>query len=249
MLRPCYILCLALFAGGMQPHGAMAQARDFTITATPELREAGILRFLLVRFTLKTQRRATWAEDGADLSITPQGNRSVMMRGDVVYGVDLHTENAAAERFAEWLASEIGQGMIADFIPDSGARFEAAPQAAAEPAAITFDGDAEAGANLAQAHCGRCHVVDPKRRMGGIGSTPSFSAMRALPDWDQRFMAFYALNPHPSVLRVEGISPPFDPARPPSIVPIELTRDEAEDIRAYAATLDPADLGDPVKHQ
>ena len=39
-----------------------------------------------------------------------------------------------------------------------------------------------------------------------LGSTPSFPALKTLPDWFDRFTAFYALNPHPSFLLVEGIS-------------------------------------------
>ena len=109
-----------------------------------------------------------------------------------------------------------------------------------------FEGDPARGRRLADAHCGRCHVTSPGRGARSIGSTPSFAALRALPDWAERFMAFYALNPHPAIMQVEGITPPFDPNRPPPIVPIEITAEEAEHIQAYAATVQAADLGAPV---
>ncbi len=248
-MRNLVAVCLALIGGLMQPVAAMAEPREFAITAAPELREAGILEFLLVRFTLKTQRRATWADAGADLHLHPGGPVPVMRRGDLVYGLALRTDNPAAARFADWITSDIGQAMIADFTPDDGVGFAPAAGLAVQATGPVFVGDTEKGAVLAQDHCGRCHTVNPATRMTGIGSSPSFAALRALPDWEARFMAFYTLNPHPALMRVKGISPPFDPLRPPPIVPVLLTEAEVAAIQAYAETVDPADLGAPIQHQ
>ena len=74
------------------------------------------------------------------------------------------------------------------------------PGPAQEPAA----GLVAEGQRLALHHCGRCHVVNDTNRYGGIGSTPSFAALRALPQADDRFAAFWTFNPHPAFMQVEG---------------------------------------------
>jgi len=104
-------------------------------------------------------------------------------------------------------------------------------------------GDYVLGEKLAISNCGRCHVVSPKNRMGGIGSTPSFAVLRAFPDWEDRMKAFWTLRPHPAFTQVEGMTEPFAAERPPHIHPIRLTLDELDTIIAYARTIEPADLG------
>ena len=99
------------------------------------------------------------------------------------------------------------------------------------------------GEKLTLVNCGRCHVVSPKNRMGGIGSTPSFRALRSFPDWEDRMKAFWTLRPHPSFTQIEGMTPPFPPDRPAHVHPITLTLDELDRIIAYARTVEPADLG------
>ena len=110
-------------------------------------------------------------------------------------------------------------------------------------------GDALAGERLALVNCGRCHVVGEKNRMGGIGSTPSFAMLRTLGDWERRFRAFFTLNPHPAFTQVPGVTPPFDQARPPPIAPLEITLADIDAILAYAASLAPADLAEPLKYE
>ena len=111
----------------------------------------------------------------------------------------------------------------------------------------TFDGDKATGARLALVHCGRCHVVDKRNRMGGIGSTPSFAALRGRENWSDLFRAFYAHNPHPSFTQVEGVTDPFDPNRQIHVAPMEITLDEIEAITAFVAEMKPKELGRPVK--
>jgi mono/diheme cytochrome c family protein len=48
----------------------------------------------------------------------------------------------------------------------------------------------ERGLKVVREHCTRCHVVPGINPYGGIGSTPSFSAMKWLDDWAYRFKFF-----------------------------------------------------------
>jgi hypothetical protein len=99
------------------------------------------------------------------------------------------------------------------------------------------------GEKLTILNCGRCHVVSPKNRMGGIGSTPSFAVLRTIADWEDRMRAFWTLRPHPSFTQIEGVTDPFPEDRPAHIHPVTLTLKEVERIVAYARTIPPADLG------
>lgn len=107
--------------------------------------------------------------------------------------------------------------------------------------------DRAPGEKLALFACGRCHVVSERNRYGGIGSTPSFAAMRTLADWEARFRAFYTLAPHPAFTQVEGITPPFPAHRPSPIAPVELTEDQIERIVEFARGIAPKDLGPPLE--
>lgn len=221
--------------------------RSFTLTAAPELAESGLLGHLLPRFALKTGRRAVLSDPPAEATLAPDlaDGTPAFARDGRVFRLHLSGGSAPAALFRDWLLSEAGQAAVTGFLPADGLPFTAAPvETQVQPP--SFDGDAHLGKQLAEIHCSRCHSVAPGDR-ANIGSTASFMAMRALPDWDQRFLVFYALNPHPAFLRITDVSPPFDPARPPSLVPIELSLTEAEAIQAYAASLDPADLGAEIE--
>ena len=103
------------------------------------------------------------------------------------------------------------------------------------------------GEKLTLYHCGRCHVVNEKNRYGGIGSTPSFGALRTLDDWEVRFDAFFTLPPHPAFTQVEGVTEPFPINRPSPIHPLELTLDDLETIKNFARTIPPKDLGAEIR--
>ena len=103
------------------------------------------------------------------------------------------------------------------------------------------------GEKLTLFHCGRCHVINERNKYGGIGSTPSFGALRTLEDWEDRMRAFYALAPHPAFTQIEGITEPFPIDRPSPIHPLELTEDEVEIILEFTRTIPPKDLGAPVR--
>ena len=103
------------------------------------------------------------------------------------------------------------------------------------------------GEKLTLFHCGRCHVINERNKYGGIGSTPSFGALRTLEDWEDRMRAFYALAPHPAFTQVEGVTEPFPIDRPSPIHPLEMTVDEIETIIVFTATIPPKNLGAPVR--
>ncbi len=85
--------------------------------------------------------------------------------------------------------------------------------------------------------------------MKGIGSTPSFGALRALGNWRERFETFFARNPHPAIVQLEGVTPPFAAATPPPMAPVVITRAQFDDILSFVEALTPADLGAPIRHQ
>ncbi len=238
---------------------AAAAARgSFTLAADPVLVESGILRHLSVRFTLKTAIRiepvAPDAPADARLTAAPReaGAVAVLVRGPRVWFLEIGPGEGpraeAARRFRDWLRSKGGRAAIAAFRPaDGGAPFAPAPEAAAAPQPRLPGGRAARGARLAYARCGRCHVVGEGNRMAGIGSTPSFMALRALPDWRERFETFYVRNPHPAFVEVIEVHKSFSEARPAPISPLALDLDDLADILAYVEALPPADLGAPVQ--
>ena len=237
--------------------GAQAEERRITVAASPELIESGLMKHMLPRFSLKTGIRtaAVLLQPGieADVLLGPAvgGGRPVFRRGGTVYlaGPESGGRQALAGRFLDWIASDIGQRTVTSFAPAGKPLYEPAAGAAAEMQAEAVAGDTRAGERLALLHCGRCHVVGPKNRMAGIGSTPSFAMLRGLGDWERRFRAFFTLNPHPAFTQVAGVTPPFDEARPPPIAPLEVTLADIDAILAYAASLAPADLAAPLKYQ
>jgi mono/diheme cytochrome c family protein len=94
----------------------------------------------------------------------------------------------------------------------------------------------EKGYQIAREHCARCHVISDDKRMSGISSTASFPMMvNYLDDWELRFETFFARNPHPAHVRVDGSDPPSD--WPTGTVPVEITADEVEAVLAYARSL------------
>ncbi|WP_354543165.1 c-type cytochrome [Roseovarius sp. MBR-78] len=232
------------------PIAAQADERRFRLAAPEVLAESGLLDYLLPRFSLKTGVRIEIVPEGtpAEAGLGHREGRAAFVGAGKTWRLRLAGDHPGAARFADWLTSEIGQRTITSFEVDGAAPF-ALPQAeAAEEETATYDGDAALGQRVAQAKCGRCHVVDPERR-GGIGSTPSFAVLRTLTDWDTRFQTFYALNPHPAFTQVTGVTARFASHLPPAIVPIEVTPEEIEAILAYVAGIAPADLGAPIQIQ
>ncbi len=249
LVRLCALFlvpCLAIACAGQ---AAAQEARSFRLHADPEVVASGLLDYLRPRFSLKTGRQVELAESGADLLIVRVAAPPALFARDThLFDVETVTENPAAAKFAEWIASDAGMAAVMAFVPEEGAAYAAAPAVASDPVP-EIEGDAGLGRKVSDEACRRCHRVSPDGRNIGIGSTPSFMALRALPDWQERFSTFYVRNPHPAFVQVEGISPAFDAARPPPIAPVRLQPGDIDAILAYVAAMAPADLGAPVVHQ
>ncbi|ARE41856.1 hypothetical protein RGUI_3715 [Rhodovulum sp. P5] len=267
----CTLFCAALGSAGQ----ATAQTRNMTLAADARLEDSGLLAFLIPRFSLKTGIRvsvtSTAPSDLAANIVPPAdaviGPKAVVERlfagasatpifqastpdGGGLFAIALPPNATNAElgaRFADWLTSDIGQRTVAQFASPSGVVYIPGAQAVAVAEPTRPQGDEDRGAALALLHCGRCHVVSAKNRFGGIGSTPSFAALRTIPGWEDKFRSFWRENPHPAFTQVAGVTVPFDPARPPHIAPVELTPEDVEAITAYAASITPADLGAGVQ--
>lgn len=218
------------------------------LAAPAEVSGSGLLQHILPRFSLKTGIRVIADESGTmSITTTPSGN-PVFARDGIIYHLNID-DDPRQDRFREWMLSDIGKRTIESYAPPQGSAFSASFEITATEETTTLDGDAVLGEKLSMTHCGRCHVIGPKNRMNGLGSTPSFAVLRAMPDWSDRFEAFFALNPHPAFTQIDGITPPFDPERPSPIYPVEMSVDDFEAILAFVSVISAADLGAPLQHQ
>ena len=238
-------LVLALAFLATTTTAGITQDRQVTLSVPAEIADSGLLKHILPRFKLKTQI-AVKLDDAGEVSLLAGDGLPVFQWQNVVYGVSPDQADAYAGRFIDWLTSDIGQNTITSF--GDGA-FTLPEIEAAVVEEVTFEGDVTAGEDLAHLHCGRCHVVSKKNRMGGIGSTPSFGAMKNFTDWQARFSGFYSLNPHPAFTQIEDLTDPFDPERPPMVAPVELNYAEYEAILAYVGKLPVKDLGGAIVSQ
>lgn len=232
---------------------ASAEDKRFTLHADPVLVETGLIKFLVPRFSMKTNTRVTLsdiAEDGA-ARLTSDGTDGldVIASGDQIWSLSVPDGDVHAARFADWLSSDIGKRTIASFTPESGAGFTAAADRPVETVALDLSRDTTEGVSLSLVHCGRCHVIGPQNRHNSIGSTPSFGLLRSFTNWQERFETFYVLNPHPAFTQIEEVTAPFDPGLPSPIHPLSMTLEELDEILAYVATMSPANLGAPIQHQ
>lgn len=218
------------------------------LAAPAEVKESGLLQHILPRFSLKTGIRVVADDTGVlALETAPPGD-PVFGRDGTVYHLRIE-DVPQHKRFRDWLLSDIGKTTVESFVPDEGSGFSASFEATATQEELVIDGDAIRGEELSMTHCGRCHVIGPQNRMNGLGSTPSFAVLRAMPDWSERFGAFFVLNPHPAFTQIDGLTQPFDPQRPSPIHPVEMTLDELEAILAFVSVIQAADLGAPLQLQ
>ncbi len=218
------------------------------LAAPDGVSNSGLLQHILPRFSLKTGIRVVADQSGAMSLTTSAPGTPVFARDDVVYFLQIE-DDARQVRFQDWLLSDIGKRTVESYVPDSGAPFSASFEIAVTDDDVAVDGDTEKGAELSMVLCGRCHVIGPQNRMNGLGSTPSFAVLRAMPDWSERFQAFFALNPHPAFTQIEDVTPPFAIDRPSPIHPVEMTLDDLEAILAFVAAMKAADLGAPLQLQ
>ncbi|WP_050929715.1 c-type cytochrome [Aestuariivita boseongensis] len=226
-----------------------AQAQDDLGLQAPEaVIDSGLLKHLLPRFSLKTGIRVRPDAGGQMIIATDGTGVAVFQRGETVFFLQTGDDPREA-RFRDWLTSDIGIRTVESFQPADGAAFTAPIPVVAEEDEMVFDGDPVAGAALSLTHCGRCHVIGPQNAMNSIGSTPSFAVLRAMSNWDNKFLSFYVLRPHAVFTQVEGLTQPFDPAVPSPIAPVRITPEELDSILAYVAQVKPADLGAPLQFQ
>ena len=237
MRRTC-VLILGLLAGPV-----IADDKQFTLDVDGALVEAGLMPYLLPRFSLKTGIKVNIANRDADL-VLGDGGAPAVAQGDSVWSLSETTDPAAA-RFAEWLLSDVGVRTLESF----GQGFGPVAVAVPAPKEVAITGDLAAGEKAALVHCGRCHVVNESNRMTAIGSTPSFGLMRNFSDWDVRFATFWELKPHGAFTQIEGVTEPFAPERPSPIAPVVMTAEDIGAIMAYVASITPADLGAPIQSQ
>lgn len=246
MIRRALIIILLCL-----PEIIWADDRLVRLHAPQALDDSGVLKFILPRFTLKTQVRIERVEDpdSADLTLGDTG-RAIFSGLGQTWQMDVRSpDHEGTARLADWLLSDIGQRTVASFAPDGEALFGPPGAVVQETVEVSIDGDAEIGHRVSREKCTRCHAVDAATKGWGIGSTPSFSVLRALPDWEERFSTFYVLNPHPAFTQITDLTAPFPINRPSPIAPIELDFDELEALMAYVAAMDAADLGRPLQHQ
>ncbi|MDW4497647.1 cytochrome c [Sulfitobacter sp. D35] len=238
-----------LLLGLLWPLAGLAQDNSFRLSAPQEIVETGLLNYLLPRFSLKHGIRVTLTGPGEDADATLGDTGTPVFAGpEATWHLD-GIDTPAETEFSDWLLSEIGQNTVASFQRDGAAPFGPVPVARAKKAELAYDGDPAEGETISLTHCGRCHVINERNRMKGMGSTPSFAVLRTLAEWEVKFASFYALNPHQSFTQVDEITAPFDPMRPPPIAPMRISVDDIEAILAYVATIPPADLGAPIQSQ
>lgn len=238
------MLALALICSALP---AWADSKSFRLSVDPVLEDSGALQYLLPRFSLKTGIKVEIAPAPADARLAADADGPGVFQSvdGVIFRLAIGDSAAApaAERFRDWLTSDIGRRSIGKITRDGTALFSPVEQVTVAQVEQIPTGDVVLGEEIALRRCGRCHVISQKNRFGGIGSTPSFGAMKNLPDWQQRFDAFWTLNPHPAFTQVEGITEPFDPQRPSPIAPVELTLQELDALLAYVWSIKPKDLG------
>jgi mono/diheme cytochrome c family protein len=86
------------------------------------------------------------------------------------------------------------------------------------PSEPALAADPANGERLARRWCATCHVVSEKQT-GTVTEAPPFPVVARRPDFSERTVAFFLLDPHPKM---------------PDMA---LTRAEAADLAAYIATL------------
>ncbi len=225
--------------------------RQFRLSVPDVLAGSGLMKYMLPRFTLKTQVRIELVAPGdpAEVALGDAGTPVFVGIGQTWSIEVLSPEHKGASRFAAWITDTTGQSAITGFTVDGNQPF-ALPAEEEEVAEDVFrNGDSLRGQQVSRVHCGRCHVTARGDESLGIGSTPSFFALRSFEDWDDRFLSFYVLKPHGAFTQIRDVTEPFPEELPSPIAPMELTLDDIDAILAYVAGIEPADFGAPLTGQ
>lgn len=238
------LLCLTLALAA----SPLSAQDTLGLSAPDTVRDSGLLKHLLPRFSLKTGIRVSDDPAGEMVLAPKPPGVPVFQGGDVVYHLRIQ-DTKRQNRFRDWLTSDIGKRTVDSFQPGGKQPFSASVDTVKTVVAPAFEGNVALGADLSLRHCGRCHVVGTQNQMSGIGSTPSFGVLRSLPDWDDRFQQFFVLRPHGAFTQIEDVTEPFPLDRPSPIVPVRITLDDLDAILAYVSAIAAADLGAPLQTQ
>lgn len=238
------LLCLSLLLTASPSWGQ----DTLGLLAPDTVVQSGLLKHILPRFSLKTGIRVTFDAEGPIVIAEEAPGDPVFKQEDTIFFLRVSSD-PRQQRFRDWLLSDVGKRTIESFQPAEAPPFLAHFEASETDTTPTFAGDTARGEKLSLTHCGRCHVIGPQNRMNGLGSTPSFAVLRTLPDWSDRFQQFYVLRPHGAFTQITGVTTPFDPDRPPPLVPVEITLDDLEAILAFVSATTAADLGAPLQLQ
>ena len=249
MLKRSLTAAFLLFVSVANP--ASADDRQFRLAVPDVLAESGLMKYMVPRFTLKTQVRIELVSPGepAEVALGDTGTPVFVGMGRT-WSIDvLAPEHKGASRFASWIADTTGQSAITGFKVDGNRPFALPVEEEEIAEGPVYVGDKLRGQRVSRVHCGRCHVTARGDEGLGIGSTPSFFALRSFEDWDERFSSFFVLKPHGAFTQIEDVTEPFPEDRPSPIAPLELTLDDIDAILAYVASIEPAALGAPLAGQ
>ncbi len=239
---------LIFVAVGLVATPAFAQDKAFDLQMPQALIDTGLPQHLLPRFSLKTSIRITVTTDSGAAAAFGTSGTPVFRQGNTTWHL-AKTDGPHTDAFEAWLLSDIGKRTIEAFASDGEAPFSADLNVRQEVQTATLTGDLVRGEQISLQTCGRCHVVNEKNRMNGVGSTPSFGLMRTFEDWQNRFESFFVLKPHAAFTQVEGVTAPFAENLPSPIAPINVSLEDIDAITAYVGSLAPADLGAPIQSQ
>ena len=230
---------------------ASADEKLVRLVVPDELVESGLMKYMLPRFSLKTQVKVEIVptNESAHAALGKVGIPVFEGLGKVWALSIIGANHQGAERFESWITSDVGKRAIVGFKVDGISPFSLTEAITVIEEENVVEGDAILGLALARQHCGRCHVTTKDQSGFGIGSTPSFSAMRTFDDWLERFSIFYVLAPHGVFTQITDVTEPFPPDLPPPITPVEITLDDLDALLAYVSGIEPADLGEPVRSQ
>ena len=112
-------LRLALVTLFVLPIGkaALAEEKAFDLSVSDELVASGLVRHLVPRFSMKTGVRVTLTPDGGHAILTPaaEGGQPALAGEGTTYMIAVAPGQPHADRFRDWLLSEIGQRTIEGF--------------------------------------------------------------------------------------------------------------------------------------
>ena len=242
-----YLGCFAALA--ILWSSATAEEAPLKLAVPEALETSGFAQFVVPRFSLKTSIRITRVSTSEDAQMRFGEEGKIVFIGLGEEWGFTSDGDPRADRFFKWLTSDVGKRTIESFTSQAGETFTTEIEVSVVDTEASYDGNATLGEELSLSMCGRCHVINEKNRMNGMGSTPSFAVLRGLSNWDTRFATFHQLNPHPSFTQIEGVTDPFDPTLPSPIVPLSMTLDDLDAILAYVAGIQAADLGAPIQSQ